>query len=272
MEEKSDLVLLIDADSLIYYEASNEEFDYAKEGIDRRIKRILTENNANKYIMVLTEGKCFRHKAASVKQYKGNRISTKPIWFYALKEYLKAQYRAISIPGLEADDVVALLKNILDCNARICSPDKDVLLQIPGVHYNYQIIKSKDNPEEYYSKGLVTTTEKDAERFLYLQCLMGDSTDGIPGIEGVGPKKAEDILNKSVSSGTIISRFSIVLNAFIEKYGPIEGTHRFYETFKLVYLLRNYSDLNREGIDTELIQKIEINTIEFSEEGDSVDW
>ena len=67
------MVLLIDSDSLIYYEAYKEDTNDALNGIDIRVKRILEENNATKFVMFLTEGKCFRYAKATVSEYKGNR-------------------------------------------------------------------------------------------------------------------------------------------------------------------------------------------------------
>ena len=64
-------------------------------------------------------------------------------------------------------------------NTIICSPDKDVLKQCIGMHYNY-------------GKGVHVPDE--ALKFLWVQVLMGDSTDNIVGIPGVGIKTAENWL------------------------------------------------------------------------------
>lgn len=91
---------------------------------------------------------------------------------------------AIQADGMEADDLVSIwayeaLDNKEDYV--ICGIDKD-LLQIPGHHYNY----GKDTWQ--------LINEEEALHNLYLQCLTGDSADNIPGLKGIGPKKAEKIL------------------------------------------------------------------------------
>ena len=119
--------------------------------------------------------------------------------------------------------------------AVISSPDKDVLQQIPGKHYNYQ------------KAEFVETTEKDAEKFLWKQVLMGDSTDGIPGIPGLGPKTADAIIDNMPKSK--LSYHEVVLSHYIAKFKLQEGVKRFAETFQLVYILKNKEDLSEDRID-----------------------
>ena len=60
--------------------------------------------------------------------------------------------------------------------------DKD-LLQITGTHYNF------------VKKEITEISEDTANLKLMLQCLTGDRSDNIPGIKGIGPKKAEKLLS-----------------------------------------------------------------------------
>lgn len=269
MEEEDDLVLLIDIDSILYYEAHKEKLEWAIQGIDERMKRIFNENKTNKYIAFLTEGKCFRYAKALSSDYKGSRQGrSKPIWFNTLKAYLKAKYGAISIDGLEADDCVAYFDTKLP-NSRICSPDKDVLHQCPGTHYNYQMVKG-DKEGEFHSKGFVTTTQEESIRFLYTQLIMGDATDGIKALEGVGIKTAEKWLEQW-KLATSIERE--ILLKYIEKYGRVEGISRFSETFKLVYLLKTDEDMLREIKSIPEIPEIQEYVVEQeSKNDDSLDW
>ena len=115
-----------------------------------------------------------------------------------LFEYLEAlPIKTMMFDGMEADDLVSAYHNK---NTVICSPDKDVLQQNIGQHYNYG------------KAELISVDKFEAQRFLWKQVLMGDSTDGIEGIPKVGPKTAdtwlkdllpdempEFVLNKSVS-------------------------------------------------------------------------
>jgi 5'-3' exonuclease len=66
----------------------------------------------------------------------------------------------------------------------ICTIDKD-LDQIPGQHYNF-VRKEKYN-----------VSEDEGNRFFFYQLLVGDPTDGIKGVPGIGPKKATRLLDST---------------------------------------------------------------------------
>jgi len=223
-------IALIDADSLLYYEMNKPTLEEAIEGINSRIETILDETGADKYAGFLTIGKCFRYNIAKTRPYKYNRkLSSKPPIFYALKEYLQqGPHNFVCVSRLEADDCVSVYSTIIAENKEqsyiICSPDKDVLKQVPGKHFNFQKME------------WINTSDEDANKFLWMQTLMGDSTDGIPGIPGLGAKTAEKIINKNDG---ITSYEQDVLKIYIEKFGVKDGICKFTETFNLVYMLKS---------------------------------
>jgi len=224
-----DTIALIDGDSLIYYEMGKATLEEALSSLDGRMHQMFEITHATKYAGFLTEGKCFRYTAAKTQPYKGNRkYGNKPIIFPAIKEYLKQEWNFTSIPELEADDLVSVYHDPL--KTVICSPDKDVLYQNKGIHYNYGKAES------------IVVDENEALTFLWKQMLMGDSTDGIQGIPKVGPKTADTWLEPLLPNE--MPRF--VLNKYIEKFEYAEGISKFAETFKLVYMLRSKKDVLRE--------------------------
>lgn len=224
---KQKKIALIDADSLIYYEMNKPTLEEALEGIDTRIQTIMEETGAEYFAGFLTVGKCFRYRLAKAKPYKHNRkVGAKPPVFYAVKEYLKQAWNFSWVHGLEADDCVSLYAKIVTEEGNIpiiCSPDKDVLKQVPGKHFNFQKC-------EWVNTSIIV-----GDQFLWMQTLMGDSTDGIPGIPGLGAKTAEKIIN---ANDGITSYAQDVLQVYIDKFGTIEGISKFTETFNLVYMLR----------------------------------
>ena len=243
MKEK---IALIDGDSLIYYEMGKPTLEEALESLDGRLHQMFEETEATHYAGFLTSGKCFRYNAAKIRPYKGNRIKKdKPIIFPAIKEYLRQEWKFTSVPELEADDLVSIYHGE---NTIICSPDKDVLYQNVGVHYNY-------------GKAIKTVClEGNDIHFLWTQMLTGDPTDGIQGIPKVGPKTAETWLKDIL----IDDMPAFVLNKYIEKFGIHEGMCNFAETFKLVYILKSKEDVLREtGIE---LSKLVINDIKQSEQ------
>ena len=226
-------IALIDGDSLIYYEMNKPTLEEALDSLDGRLHQMFEEVKATKYAGFLTSGKCFRYNAAKTKPYKGNRkYGNKPIIFPAIKEYLRQKWNFISVPELEADDLVSIYHDPL--KTVICSPDKDVLYQNKVCNYNYG------------KAEFVTVDETEAMRFLWKQMLMGDSTDGIPGIPKVGPKTADTWLKDLLPH----EMPEFVLNKYIIKFGYSEGITKFAETFKLVYILKTKEDVLREtGIE-----------------------
>ena len=85
---------------------------------------------------------------------------------------------------MEADDLVAIWASEARANEDayvVVGIDKD-LKQIPGNHYNF------------VKKEHVFIDDDQAHLLLMTQCLTGDNSDNIPGIKGIGPKKAEKIL------------------------------------------------------------------------------
>jgi len=230
-----DTIALIDGDSLIYFEMGKPTLEEALNSLDGRLHQMFEMTHATKYAGFLTAGKCFRYAAAKTKPYKGNRKrGDKPIIFPAIKEYLRQEWNFTSIPELEADDLVSIYHDPL--HTVICSPDKDVLYQNKGIHYNYGKAET------------IIVDETEAMRFLWKQMLMGDSTDGIGGLPKVGPKTSAAWLEPLLPH----EMPEFVLNKYIIMFGYAEGISKFAETFKLVYMLKSKEDVLREtGIELE---------------------
>lgn len=195
-------VLLIDADILVYQVASAAEVpikweddlwtlhsyeEPAKESLDSRIDQIKKALFADEVIMCLTTlTKNFRKDIYSL--YKSNRKAVrKPLVWKPLREHLHSNYTVFERDGLEGDDCLGILATRglnADKEERIVlSLDKD-MKTIPGKHYNWN---KKDD-------GVVEVSQREADYYHMLQTLTGDTTDGYPGCAGIGPKKAEAIL------------------------------------------------------------------------------
>jgi len=201
-------LLLIDADIMYHRAAYSVErtFDFG----DKEPKRVTDDtevivlfNNllrgvcknlcSTRFILCWTLDKNYRTEVDPL--YKANRINIRrPTCSKTVKESLISTYPSIAVNGLEADDLMGLNSG---SSTIIVSDDKD-LLTIPGLHYQPR------KPE----KGVFLITYKEAEYLLYLQILMGDRADGYTGIPGVGPKKAEKILETGgVSWQTILKAY-----------------------------------------------------------------
>jgi len=153
----------------------------------------------------LTPKANFRNTVKS--DYKANRKDVRrPTHLGACKEFLTDKFKAETIEGYEADDLLCIRAKQLiafGCSPVICTLDKD-LDQASCFHYNW--VKSL----------LYFTTEQEGLVFLYKQLLTGDRVDNIPGIPGVGPKTADKIL-AGLEEATELELYSVVLGAYLEK-------------------------------------------------------
>ena len=116
--------------------------------------------------------------------------------------YMKDVLRAMNIPvytceGWEADDILGTVgkkcgEAAWDCV--IVTGDRDSL-QLIDPHVCVKLITSKET--KLYDEALFTAEYGFApKRLIDLKSLMGDSSDNIPGVAGVGPKTATDLLLK----------------------------------------------------------------------------
>ena len=221
-------ICLIDADSLLYYEMDKPTYEEAIYGLDKRIEHILNACNTSLYDGYFTSGRCYRYEVEP--EYKGTRKGKpKPPIFHAMKEYLTQKYGFWAVKQLEADDLASYYSYSDNRSTIVCSPDKDVLGQCIGMHYNYQ-------KAEFWH-----TTPEGANKFLWKQVLMGDSTDNIKGIPGVGDKTATNWLKNRKNDFE-----GFALKQYVEKFGMVEGLMEFHKNFRLVYLLKTQADVKRE--------------------------
>lgn len=230
-----DKILLIDADTIVWqiaYKFSQEEtFEGLAWMVENMTKQwmldLSKETNCKYYIGVLQdEQPTFRHNLALSQPYKGTR-KEKPEWYIKVspivRKVLQDVYQFKIASGIESDDVISILMGVLkdgEYEGVVAGIDKD-LLQIPGMNYNYN------------TKQWLLVHKEVAERNLWKQVLMGDSTDSIQGLPGIGPKKAEAILDQ-----VEVDKYPfVVLAAYIGKFGDRVGLLKFAETVNLVTLL-----------------------------------
>lgn len=125
----------------------------------------------------------------------------RPKWEEIVKQYLITAWDAQVTDGYEADDAMGFRQCELSAeedNSVICTIDKD-LDQVPGGHYNF--VKK----QKYY------ISDEEGTRFFYYQMLIGDSTDGIKGVVGIGKAKAEKLLQGMWDEATL---FRVVREAY----------------------------------------------------------
>jgi hypothetical protein len=201
----------------------------AKASISQTIEELEEKYHEPASLRIFLSGKTnFRDSVAKTRPYKGNRDNTpRPTHFKALGDYLVEQWDATYTEGIEADDAISI--SAMEAKEKgedyiVVSNDKD-LDQIPGKHYNW-ITK------EYY-----TVSPKEAKVNFYSQILAGDSTDNIPGLEGVGPATAEKALAECKTPSEC---FEVVRNLYEDASDHPGDAWQEYlvEMADLVYILK----------------------------------
>ncbi len=142
---------------------------------------------------------CFTHPSTNWRKdvlptYKHNRKGTrKPVCYVALKDWVKETWDSDESHHLEADDLMGILSTKYK-NQVIVSEDKD-MKTIPGRLYHPRTDEMTD------------ITEDEADYWHMFQALTGDATDGYRGCPGVGPKKAEKLLQEEKTWDMILEVF-----------------------------------------------------------------
>ena len=162
--------------------------------------KVLDEYEPN-YICVAFDNKkpTFRHK--EFQEYKAGRAKTPDelgMQFPLLKEVLdKLKIYRIEVEGFEADDIAGTLASIGEENnldVIAVSGDKDYL-QLASDKTKILITrKGISNLEIYDDKAVIERYELTPEQFIDLKGLMGDKSDNIPGVPGIGEKTGIKLL------------------------------------------------------------------------------
>ncbi len=190
------MIVLIDADTPCFAAAVvNEENDekLACWQVGEIIESTLAATNATVAKLFVTGKGNFRYSIYP--EYKGNRIGKpRPRHLQACKEFLVKTYGATMSEGCEADDLISIeqhANHAAGVESIIVSIDKD-LDQVSGWHYHPGI---KRNGTYIREPRRYLMSPGDSLRFFYYQLLVGDTADNIKGAPGIGPKKAESILD-----------------------------------------------------------------------------
>ncbi len=178
-------------------------------GFIRSVFKIIKEFSSEHLIAVFDGPNNTKSRKEIYSEYKAHRTGMPddlyPQLEWALEFCKIAGIPLLSIPGVEADDVIGSITkwaDSKDVETYICSSDKD-LNQLVTDHV-FVLNIHKDN--------LVMDRAKVKERFGVLPeqiidylAMVGDVSDNIPGVEGIGPKTAATLLNEFGSLKEILA-------------------------------------------------------------------
>ena len=219
----------------------------------------------------------FRHE--KYKEYKGTRKPMDPdlkVQVPLIKEILEAMNVAIvEKPGWEADDLIGTLskKYSKDGNpVTIVSGDKD-LLQLVDENItmkNPKTSRGQTTVVNYTPEDVIEEYGVTPHEFILLKAIMGDTSDNIPGVKGIGPKTAAPIVAKYHTLDEVIAHIDDLSSASVKKK-MAEGV----DSMKLSYFLAEIDtnvdldfDPEKAGLDNifndrsyELFKKYNFKTI-----------
>ena len=198
-------LVLVDGSSYLYrafhalppLSNSRGEPTGALHGVLNMINKLVREERPDQVIVVFdARGRTFRHERYP--EYKAGReaqpedlSSQIPL----VRELIDA-YRlpVLEVPGFEADDVIATLVSRAPAGAQIAivSTDKDLMQLVgPQVTLLDGIRDRRFGPDEVRERFGVPP-----ERVLDLRALVGDTSDNIPGVKGIGEKGAAKLIHE----------------------------------------------------------------------------
>ncbi|WEK53214.1 MAG: DNA polymerase I [Candidatus Cohnella colombiensis] len=220
MSEKKDKLVLIDGNSIIFrafyaippLTNSSGLNTNAVFGFTTMLLKLLEEEQPTHVLVAFDAGKVtFRHEGYA--EYKGGRQKTPP----ELSEQfplLKQLLQAFSIPqfelaGYEADDIIGTLTKVAEDQGKtavVISGDKD-MLQLTSDNVSVCITRKGITEVERYTPAAVH--EKYGlvpAQIVDLKGLMGDASDNIPGVAGVGEKTALKLLHEYGTVEEVLAR------------------------------------------------------------------
>jgi len=243
-------------------------------GFANQVFQLIEEENPDYLVAAFdSKGKNFRHEL--YQDYKANR-SAMPDEIQTQLPYLWELLEAMNIPtlrvdGVEADDIIGTVANMCDqdnlqCN--IVSGDKDFMQLINDKTFLYAPQARKRAKEIFNKKKVLEKWGVGPEHIIDLLGLMGDSSDNVPGVQGVGPKTAMKLIQDFGSIENIYEEIDNIENEKM-KEKLLNSKENALLSKQLVTILTdvkidaNIDDFQRKEMDSTKLEDI-FKELEFS--------
>ena len=269
-------IILVDGNNLLfrsyYATAYNGNFMNNSKGFPTNaifgfvnmINKIVKEEKPEYMIVAFDKGKTFRHK--EYEGYKDGRVETPnelKIQFPVAKQILNAMgIKYYEIDNYEADDIIGTFAEYCDKEedfiGTIISSDKD-LLQLISSDIDIKLLKQKDYIR-YNEKTFKEQWGIDPINIIDLKALMGDPSDNIPGVKGVGEKTALKLLQEYKTLDGIYENIDKIKGKLKEKLET--DKENAYKSYHLATIIRdvkmdiNINDIKYLGENTNELNKI----------------
>lgn len=213
-------LILIDGNSIIYraffamppLTSSSGVHTNAVYGFTNMLLRLLQEEQPSHILVAFDAGKeTFRHEG--YQDYKGGREKTPPELseqFPLMRELLESFGIAwFELPGFEADDIIGTISKRGEeagVDVLVVTGDKDMLQLVSDRVKVALTRKGISEVEPYGIKEIEDKYGLRPEQIIDLKGLMGDASDNIPGVPGIGEKTALKLLHQFGSVEEVLAR------------------------------------------------------------------
>ena len=223
MQQTDNNLLVVDALNLAFRYKHSGATDFAEDYL-RTVQSLKKSYNANKVIIACDQGSS-QYRKELYSDYKQNRKdkfeqqteAEKAAFelffedFTKTLDYIKeaTTYPVLRFQGVEADDIAAYIvnnrKKLQVENIWLVSSDKDwdLLIQPNVGRFSYVTRKETtwDNWNTHYDFA--------PEDYVSIKCLTGDTGDNVPGVPGIGPKRAQQLVAEFGSAYDIVASIPI---------------------------------------------------------------
>ena len=235
------------------------------------INKIIKEENPEYIAVAFDIGKNFRKKEFSF--YKEGRQNTpdelKLQMPYARKILNGMGIKYLELEPYEADDIIGTLTKMIledeDYDATIISSDKD-LLQLINYETDVKLLK-QSGFIRYNEKTFKEEFGIDPINIIDLKALMGDSSDNIPGVKGIGEKGALKLLREYKTIENLYDNIDKIKGSTHDKLVTYKDDAFMSKKIATIYqdvpLNINLNDLKYAGPNNDLLYEI-FSELEFN--------
>lgn len=269
-------LLLIDANSLIHRSfhalppltSLDGKPINAVYGLSSILLKILRDHNPD-YIAAAFDRPEPTFRDDIFKEYKAHRPPTDnlllPQLYEAHNTFEKFGVRVVEKAGLEADDIVGTLaekfKAEPDVKVVIFSGDKDNLQLVDGDRVVVELLKTGVSKTVVYNEPMFLQDYGFSPKQLVdYKALVGDTSDNIPGVNGIGPKGATDLIKEFVTIEKIYEDIELVSKKTL-KEKLVANKESAFMSKKLAAIKRDaplevsLQDFEFKGFDKEILKK-----------------
>ena len=265
VSESENTLMIVDALNLAFRYKHSGATDFYEDYL-RTVDSLRKSYKASKVIIACDQGSS-QFRKAIYPEYKQNRKdkfaeqteAEKAAFELFFEDFTKTldyirentTYPVIRFQGVEADDIAAYIVNkksqLPFDNIWLISSDKDWdLLVQPGVS-RFSYVTRKEITAENWN----THYEFDQEAYISIKCLTGDTGDNVLGVPGIGPKRAQSLVNEFGTTWDIIA--SIPLSG---KYKYIQELNKCKDQLILNYQLMDLVTHCEEALGQDNCEKV----------------